>query len=57
MGWSQERLAFEAGIQRSFMSVIKRPVRNPTLDAVDKIATALSGHPLGLSKPPDTEET
>ena len=40
-GWSQEELADQAGLHRTYISGIERMVRNPTLTVLDKIATAL----------------
>jgi transcriptional regulator with XRE-family HTH domain len=40
-GWSQEALADEAGLDRTYISGIERRVRNPTVTVVDKVATAL----------------
>jgi len=41
-GWSQEALADEAGLDRTYISGIERKVRNPTITVVDRIASALS---------------
>ena len=40
-GWSQERLADEAGLDRTYISGIERVVRHPTITSVQKIADAL----------------
>lgn len=40
-GWSQEHLAFEAGLQRSYISELETGKRNPTLDVVEAIARVL----------------
>lgn len=40
-GLSQEALAFEAGVHRTYISGVERCVRNPTITVVDKIARAL----------------
>lgn len=40
-GISQEQLAIEAGIERSYMGAIERGERNPSLDKVVSIAKAL----------------
>lgn len=40
-GWTQEQLAFEADVKRSYISEIESGKRNPTLDIVEKIANAL----------------
>ena len=40
-GWSQEALAGEAGLDRTYISGIERKVKNPTITVVDRIAKAL----------------
>jgi transcriptional regulator with XRE-family HTH domain len=40
-GWSQEMLAFEAGLHRTFIAHVERRVRNVSLDNIEKIAQAL----------------
>jgi transcriptional regulator with XRE-family HTH domain len=40
-GWSQEELAFECGLHRTYISGVERGVRNPTVLVLDEIATAL----------------
>lgn len=40
-GWSQERLAEEAGIHRTYVSGVERCVRNPTITVVERLAKAL----------------
>jgi transcriptional regulator with XRE-family HTH domain len=40
-GWSQEVLADEAGLDRTYISGIERQVKNPTVTVVERIATAL----------------
>ncbi len=40
-GWSQEDLAFESGLHRTYVSGIERGVRNPTLLILDKLAKTL----------------
>jgi DNA-binding XRE family transcriptional regulator len=39
--WSQERLALEAGLHRTFVAHVERHARNISLDNLEKIATAL----------------
>lgn len=40
--WSQERLAEEAGLDRSYVAGIEVGGRNPSLKALEKLAHALS---------------
>lgn len=40
-GWSQEELAFEAELQRTYISEIENGKRNPTLDVVEAITRVL----------------
>lgn len=40
-GWSQEHLAHEASLDRTYVSGVERGVRNVGLDNVYKLATAL----------------
>ena len=39
-GWSQERLADEAGLDRTYISGIERETRHPTITSVGKIVVA-----------------
>ena len=41
IGWSQEDLALEAGINKNYLSDLERGRRNPTLRVLEKIAIAL----------------
>lgn len=41
-GWSQETLALEADLDRTYVSGIERKVKNPTITVVDRIAKALN---------------
>jgi transcriptional regulator with XRE-family HTH domain len=43
-GVPQEQLAYDAGIDRSYMSGIERQAENPTIDLLDRLAKALGVH-------------
>lgn len=45
-GWSQEALAHEADLHRTYVSDLERGARNPSIAAIDKLARAL-GVPTG----------
>ena len=47
-GWSQEDLAFESGLHRTYVSGIERGVRNPTLLILEKLAKSLGVAPAEL---------
>jgi transcriptional regulator with XRE-family HTH domain len=38
--WSQEELAFEAGLHRTFIAHVERQARNISLDNLEKLARA-----------------
>ncbi len=40
-GWSQEELAHEARIHRTYISDLERGVRNPTITIVERLALTL----------------
>lgn len=40
-GWSQEALADEASLDRTYISGIERVVKNPTVTVMERIAVAL----------------
>ena len=44
-GWSQERLAHESGVARSYLGGVERGRRNPTLQNVFKLAQTLGVEP------------
>lgn len=47
-GLSQEQLAFEADMKRSYVSDLERGVRNPTVQALGRLAAALKIEPCRL---------
>ena len=49
--WSQEELAFETGLHRTYVSGIERGIRNPTISIIAKLADALGVQPTDLLKP------
>lgn len=50
-GWSQEALAFEAGLHRTFVAHVERCARNISLDNLERLAAALEVAPFELLKP------
>lgn len=44
-GMSQEQLALEAGMERSYVSDLERGTRNPSVRALGRLAVALSVQP------------
>lgn len=40
-GWSQEDLAFAAGLHRTFVAHVERQVRNISIDNIERLAGAL----------------
>jgi transcriptional regulator with XRE-family HTH domain len=41
-GLSQERLAYDAGVDRSYVGGLERQEENPTVDVLDRLARTLS---------------
>lgn len=50
-GLSQEALAFEAGLHRTFVAHVERQARNISLDNIEKLALALEVPVYRLFKP------
>lgn len=44
-GMTQEQLALDAGMKRSYLSELERGLRNPTVRALTRLAEALSIQP------------
>ena len=40
-GWSQEKLAFEAGVDRNYISLIELGQNSPTINVIFKLCRAL----------------
>jgi transcriptional regulator with XRE-family HTH domain len=47
-GWSQEQLAFESGLHRTYVSGVERGVRNPTVLILAQLAEAVGVAPADL---------
>jgi transcriptional regulator with XRE-family HTH domain len=41
LGWSQEALAFKAGINRTYIASLESGRRNPSLDLIARLAVAM----------------
>ena len=50
-GYSQEALAFEAGLHRTFVAHVERRVRNISVDNIERIARALGVQTFELLTP------
>jgi transcriptional regulator with XRE-family HTH domain len=53
LGMSQEALALETDMKRSYVSDLERGIRNPTVKAIARLAVALGLPPAELLKIPD----
>jgi transcriptional regulator with XRE-family HTH domain len=49
--WSQERLALEAGLHRTFVAHVERHARNISLDNLEKLAIAFGVEAYSLLLP------
>lgn len=50
IGLSQEQLALEADMKRSYVSDMERGTRNPSVKAIERLAAALGVEPWTLLK-------
>lgn len=50
---SQEKLAFDAGIDRAYLGGLEREQENPTVDLLDRVAAALGVSVEALFEVPD----
>ena len=50
-GWSQEVLAFECGLHRTFVAHVERKVRNISLDNIERLANAFGVETFELLTP------
>ena len=50
-GWSQEALAFECGLHRTFVAHVERLARNIAVDNIERLARALGVEPYELLRP------
>lgn len=55
-GISQERLAHDAGVDRTYVSRLERKAENPSIGVLDKIAGVLGVHVSELLAEPDGDE-
>ena len=54
-GWSQERLALECELDRTYVSAVERSRWNVSLSNIERFAHALDTQPWCLLKPPTDE--
>ncbi|WP_426057279.1 helix-turn-helix domain-containing protein [Janthinobacterium sp. PSPC2-1] len=54
-GWSQEKLALECGLDRSYVSAVERSRWNVSLSNIEAIANSLDVQPWILLKPPSSD--
>lgn len=51
-GWSQERLAAEAGLNRTYLSAVERSEQNISIDNLHRVAEGLGVEAFSLLKDP-----
>lgn len=52
---TQEQLALDAGMERSYVSDLERGMRNPSVRALGRLADALGIEPSELLRNPETD--
>lgn len=55
-GVSQERLAFDAGVDRAYLGGLERQTENPTIDLLDRLAATLAVSLGDFFRVPDESE-
>lgn len=55
--WSQERLALECGLDRTYVSAVERCRWNVSLSNIERLAQVLGVEPWTLLRPPDVPVT
>lgn len=55
VGWSQERLAHEAGLNRTYLSAVERSEQNISVDNIARLAAAMSVDAWTLLRDKDAE--
>jgi len=55
-GWSQERLAMECELDRTYVSAVERSRWNVSLSNIERLAQALNVAPWSLLNPPEQAE-
>jgi transcriptional regulator with XRE-family HTH domain len=56
LGKSQEELALDAGMKRSYLSDLERGTRNPSVKAIGRLAVALGVAPSSLLERNETAD-
>jgi transcriptional regulator with XRE-family HTH domain len=55
-GWSQERLALECELDRTYVSAVERSCWNVSLSNIQRFAQALGVEPWRLLRPPQLDD-
>ncbi|WP_189369317.1 helix-turn-helix domain-containing protein [Tateyamaria omphalii] len=55
VGWSQERLAHEAGLNRTYLSAVERSEQNISVDNIARLAAAMRVDAWTLLRDKDAE--